>query len=176
MAKRPSTYSGLWLRRWTSRRARETCREAVASIRPPLYSGGREQASDASPAAAAYIGGVKPSLPTARRPAFRLPSASFVAVTRSLAPTLASALVPGWKVTIGVRFHRGCRCRRPYGERQGLAAGADATLATARWSSGSGFRSRIVPAATHILGNTSTSSAFSVRRPFRRRRQRCCSP
>src|SRR6185369_10833433 len=41
-----------------------------------------------------YMGGVKPSLPTARRAAFRLPSASLVAVTRSFAPTLASAFVP----------------------------------------------------------------------------------
>ena len=61
-------------------------RDALAALAP------------ARPTSAASV----PSLPTSRRPAVKLPSAPLVAGTNTLAPTLASALSPGTKVTIGV--------------------------------------------------------------------------
>src|SRR5260370_38879417 len=55
---------------------------------------GRRLAPSQSGEAGRYIGGGKPSLPTASRAAFRLPAASFVSVTRGFAPPFASGLGP----------------------------------------------------------------------------------
>ena len=72
--------------RKTQQNASEQCELFLFNQKEKISAGPCAQCCHCVP----YIGGVRPSLPTARRAAVMVPSAAFWAMTKTLAPTLAS--------------------------------------------------------------------------------------